>query len=300
MVAEADLPSLLAALAHVGETPDLLGDGLFLDPAKHHEPQGGWTIEQQAHARSIALRRAGRAAPMPGGRRARKPTAESVRPIMSWMMATEASDDYVELLLEELGDPSADLRAPDVERAELAPRSCRSASPSSARGCRVCWRPTGCARPASTSWCSRRTPTSAARGWRTPTRGAGSTSPTTTTATRSPSATTGRSTSPPSAELHKYFRECVDEFGIRAHIRVRHRGRRRSSSTRTPRRGRCETVDADGTRDASRPTRSISAVGPAQPAAAARHRRAATLRRPGVPLGRVGPHRRPHRQAGRA
>ena len=119
MVAEADLPSLLAALAHVCSAPDLPGTGLFLDQAKHHEPHGGWTLDQQSQARAIALgalielRDAGWPA-------AQKPTADGVRPIMTWMMATEASDDYVELLLEELGDPPADLRAPSWSAAGIA------------------------------------------------------------------------------------------------------------------------------------------------------------------------------------
>ena len=41
MVAESDLPSLLATLAHVCSAPDLPGTGLALDRTKHHEPQGG-------------------------------------------------------------------------------------------------------------------------------------------------------------------------------------------------------------------------------------------------------------------
>ncbi len=120
MVAEADLPSLLAALAHQCAAPDLLGTDLFLDRAKHHEPQGGWTLGQQSQARGIAIRALTglRDAGWPAGR---KPTADAVRPIMSWMMSTEASDDYLELLLEELGDPPADLRAPSWTAAEIAP-----------------------------------------------------------------------------------------------------------------------------------------------------------------------------------
>ncbi|MDP9464620.1 MAG: NAD(P)/FAD-dependent oxidoreductase, partial [Actinomycetota bacterium] len=55
MVAVADLPSLLAALAHITASPDLPGAGLLVDPAKHHEPQAGWTPDQQSRARSIAL-----------------------------------------------------------------------------------------------------------------------------------------------------------------------------------------------------------------------------------------------------
>ena len=120
MVAVADLPSLLAALAHDCGSSDLFGDDLFLDPTKHHEPQGGWTPEQQAHARSIALytltelRDAGWPA-------APEPTADSVRPIMWWMTAAETGDDYLTLLLEELGGTTQDRRAPSWNLATVAP-----------------------------------------------------------------------------------------------------------------------------------------------------------------------------------
>ncbi|HEX2784628.1 MAG TPA: NAD(P)/FAD-dependent oxidoreductase, partial [Ilumatobacteraceae bacterium] len=120
MVSESDLPSLLAALAHVCSAPDLPGSGLSLDRAKHHEPQGGWTLDQQSQARAIALDALIRLRDA-GWPAAPKPTADTVRPIMTWMMSTDGSDDYVELLLEELGDPPADLRAPTWNAAEIAP-----------------------------------------------------------------------------------------------------------------------------------------------------------------------------------
>jgi 4-hydroxyacetophenone monooxygenase len=120
MVAVADLPSLLAALAHITVTPDLPGDGLFLDPTKHHEPHGGWNPDQQAHARTTALRTLIQLRDA-GWPAAPKPTADAVRPIMTWMMATETSDDYVELLLEELGDSGKDLRAPSWNAAAVDP-----------------------------------------------------------------------------------------------------------------------------------------------------------------------------------
>jgi 4-hydroxyacetophenone monooxygenase len=120
MVEVADLPSLMAALAHITAAPDLPGNGLFLDPTKHHQPHGGWTEDQQAHARSIAVRALVELRdsgwPVPP-----RPTADAVRPIMTWMMATEASDDYIALLLEELGDTAEDLRAPSWTAEEVAP-----------------------------------------------------------------------------------------------------------------------------------------------------------------------------------
>ncbi len=120
MVAVADLPSLLAALAHIRQAPELPGDDLYLDPTKHHEPQGGWSQEQQARVRALAvrtlieLRDAGWPQPP-------EPTADAVRPIISWMMGTATTDDYLALLLEELGGSTADLRAPTWTAAEVAP-----------------------------------------------------------------------------------------------------------------------------------------------------------------------------------
>src|SRR3954454_16564961 len=118
MVAVADLPALLATLAHDCSARELLEATLYLDPTKHHEPHGGWTPDQQAHARELALdaladlRDAGWPA-VP------KPTPESVRPIIRWMTTTETSDDYIALLLEELG--GEDLRAPSWDATAIAP-----------------------------------------------------------------------------------------------------------------------------------------------------------------------------------
>ena len=119
-VAVADLPSLLAALAHISATPDLAGEGLPLDQTQHHMPQGGWSPEQQALARSIALHKLTELRDA-GWPQPPAPTTDTVRPIMTWMMSTEASDDYIELLLEELGGPDDDLRAPAWSAADVAP-----------------------------------------------------------------------------------------------------------------------------------------------------------------------------------
>jgi 4-hydroxyacetophenone monooxygenase len=120
VVAVADLPSLLATLAHVSGDQGLIGPDLRLDATKHHEPQGGWTPAQQEQARTravgalTAMRDAGWPSPP-------VPTAQSVRPIIEWMMDTEPSHDHVALLLEELGDPARDLRAPTWRAADIAP-----------------------------------------------------------------------------------------------------------------------------------------------------------------------------------
>ncbi|MEO7371963.1 MAG: NAD(P)/FAD-dependent oxidoreductase, partial [Ilumatobacteraceae bacterium] len=92
-----------------------------LDPTRHHEPQGGWSPEQIERARAMALhalielRDAGWP-PVPA------PTGDAVRPIIGWMMGREPSDDYLTLLLEELGGKGgADLRAPQWTAADIAP-----------------------------------------------------------------------------------------------------------------------------------------------------------------------------------
>ena len=119
-VAVADLPSLLATLGHICGEPRLVERDLRLDATKHHEPQGGWTEAQQSVARAIALEKliALRDAGWP---QPPDPTPESVRPIIEWMMDSAATDDHVALLLEELGDPTRDLRAPTWRADDIAP-----------------------------------------------------------------------------------------------------------------------------------------------------------------------------------
>ena len=216
------------------------------------------------------------------------------------MMATEASDEYVGLLMEELGDPGVDLRAPAWTAAAVAPeRPFRVAIIGAGMSGIVAALPPAAGRHRRT-WCSRRTPTSAARGWRTPTRAAASTSRTTSTATRSPSATTGRSYYSPQPELHRLLPH------VRRRVRhprphpLRHRGRRRSSFDDEHGdldAGSCATPTA--TSDRSTADAVISAVGqlnrPQLPDIEGRD----SFAGPSFHSARVGPRRRPHRQARR-
>ena len=123
---------------------------------------------------------------------------------------------------------------------------------------------------------SRRTPTSAAPGSRTPTPAAGSTCPTTSTATRSPRRGDWPQYFSTQAVLLDYFRPCADELGLRPLHPLRHRGARRRA-----RRGRAG-VDACAPRgrrrrgDAATADAVVSARRPAQPAQLPRHPRAAT------------------------
>jgi 4-hydroxyacetophenone monooxygenase len=120
MIAQADLPSLLATLAHIGREPSLLEPALRLEHAKQHEPQGGWNEEQQQRARDLALPRL-KALRDAGWPQPPRPDAVSVAPIMRWMTDEEASDEYLPLLLAELGDPRHDLRAPHWTITDVAP-----------------------------------------------------------------------------------------------------------------------------------------------------------------------------------
>ena len=214
MVAVADLPSLLGHARPRLRAPAVARAMTCTSiPTKHHEPQGGWTPDQQAHARELALRTLAelRDAGWPA---APKPTAESVRPIIRWMTATETSDDYVALLLEELG------RRGPTRTVVGAPRPShpidRFASQSSVPACRACSPRIACDKPASRSSSSRRTPMSVARGWRTHTRGAVSMSPATCSATRSPSAPDWPQHFSTQPELLDYFQRFADESGVRA------------------------------------------------------------------------------------
>ena len=129
-------------------------------------------------------------------------------------------------------------------------------------------------------------------------RAAGSTTRTTTTATRSRSATTGRCTSRPRTCCSTTSGAAPTTFGLRDHIRF---GTEVLSATWS---------DDDATLDAcacATPTareetleaeRGDQRGRPAQPAVASRHRRARLVRGPGVPLGAVGPRRRPRAASG--
>ena len=102
----------------------------------------------------------------------------------------------------------------------------------------------------------------------------------------------------PRAELYKYFRECVDEFGIRPNIRFNTEVSSVEYDDESATWTVC-TVDTDG-REAQHPgQRRDQRRRPAEPPAAAEDRGPRVVRRAGVPLGPLGPRRRPHRQAGR-
>ena len=120
VLADADLPPLLPALAAVTGDLTMLRDDLHLDPLHMQEPQGGWTDEQVATARELAFE-AIRAYRDGGSRPAPSPSGDDLGRILSWMAGTELSGTYLPMLTEELATGAADLRAPDWLKADIAP-----------------------------------------------------------------------------------------------------------------------------------------------------------------------------------
>jgi 4-hydroxyacetophenone monooxygenase len=120
-LAEAELPALLPALAHLTGDLSLLRDHLRPDPLLIAEPQAGFTPDQQAEIRAIALdvlcryRDAG--CPVPP-----VPTQEMLSAILAFAVGPGVDvGAYVPLLEEELAVTGEDLRAPGWHVAELAP-----------------------------------------------------------------------------------------------------------------------------------------------------------------------------------
>lgn len=115
----ADLPALLPALAHVTGDLSLLRPELRIDPLLMGEDQGGLTPEQQADIRALALdtliafRDGGSvAAPMP--------TGPDLSTILQYMAGGSEIEDYLPMMREELA-LTADLRAPRWHKDDVNP-----------------------------------------------------------------------------------------------------------------------------------------------------------------------------------
>ena len=97
--------------------------------------------------------------------------------------------------------------------------------------------------------------------------------------------------------IRDYLEHCADVYGLRAHIRLRDAGHPHGLG----RGGGClGRRGPPGRRRSRRGALRRRRLGhrPAQPTPLARHRRPRLLRRTGLPLGRVGPLRRPRRASG--
>ncbi len=120
---QAELPPLLPALAHITGDLTLLREHLRPDPLLMAEPQAGFTPEQQAEIRALALD-ALRRFRDGGGVVAPPPDRDTLARIMAFAVGPGVDvAAYVPLLEEELAVTGEDLRAPGWTRAELAPSS---------------------------------------------------------------------------------------------------------------------------------------------------------------------------------
>ena len=166
-------------------------------------------------------------------------------------------------------------------------RSSAAASAASA------WRSASSRPESTTSSCWSAPTRSAAPGRPTPTRAARATCPRTSTRSRfapNPDWTRRYSTQP---EIWAYLRRVADDFGVRSHVRLEHRGAnpRRGTTTAT---GELETTGGPVTARVL-----VAGVGPLTEPSDPRDPRARGLRRAGLPLRPLGPRARPRGQARR-
>ncbi|HEY8524939.1 MAG TPA: NAD(P)/FAD-dependent oxidoreductase [Acidimicrobiales bacterium] len=120
ILAEAEVPPLLPALAYATGDLRLLRDHLRPDPMLFQLPQGGLTEEQQAEARELALQalirfRDGGCRPAP------PPADEDVLRIMEFAVGGSDMAPYLPLLEEELAHRGDDRRAPGWHKDDIAP-----------------------------------------------------------------------------------------------------------------------------------------------------------------------------------
>ncbi|MGH9214237.1 MAG: flavin-containing monooxygenase, partial [Acidimicrobiales bacterium] len=121
ILAEAEIPPLLPALAYATGDLSLLREHLRPDPLMFAAlPQGGLTRAQQDEARELALDalarfRAGGCRPAP------PPADQDVLRIMEFAVGGSGMDAYLPLVEEELAHRGADRRAPGWQLTDVAP-----------------------------------------------------------------------------------------------------------------------------------------------------------------------------------
>ena len=116
---DAELPALLAAVAHITGDVSILPPSLRPDPLRLREPQAGYSDEQQVLARAVIFDALRRFRDEQGGAPAR-PTDDELRSMMEFSVGSPVSDRYVPLLTEELA-LDGDERAPHWSKAAVAP-----------------------------------------------------------------------------------------------------------------------------------------------------------------------------------
>jgi 4-hydroxyacetophenone monooxygenase len=120
ILALADLPPLLPALAHTLGDLSLLDPDLRLDPTRTLEEQGGWTPEQQQRCRDLAF------AALVRYRDAGCPATPALsdadrHAIMCWLTGDELEGSFLAMLTEELAVEGSDPRATDWRIDDIAP-----------------------------------------------------------------------------------------------------------------------------------------------------------------------------------
>jgi 4-hydroxyacetophenone monooxygenase len=122
LLAEAEVPPLLPALAYATGDLSLLHEHLRPDPILFTLPHGGFTDEQKAEVRELALEalirfRDGGCRPAP------PPSDGDVLRIMEYAVGGADMSAYLPLLEEELAHRGEDRRAPGWHASEVAPRT---------------------------------------------------------------------------------------------------------------------------------------------------------------------------------
>ena len=106
----ADLPSLLAALAHATGDPGLVPTDLWLNPDLALQPDGGWDEQQMEKARVLASSGLQRLMSWRTG--ADGPADDLVPSLIDWLTGADLDDGYRRMLAEELA-VTGDLRVPE-------------------------------------------------------------------------------------------------------------------------------------------------------------------------------------------
>ena len=106
----ADLPSLLAALAHATGDPGLVPTDLWLNPDLALQPDGGWDEQQMEKARVLAS--SGLQRLMSSRTGADGPADDLVPSLIDWLTGADLDDGYRRMLAEELA-VTGDLRVPE-------------------------------------------------------------------------------------------------------------------------------------------------------------------------------------------
>jgi 4-hydroxyacetophenone monooxygenase len=120
VLANVDMPPLLAAVAHLTGDHSILEADLRPDPTRVLEPDAGLTAEQLARGRALAAGALARYAEA-GSRPAPEPDAQGLGEILRYLVGDAADDGYRPVLVEELALGGHDLRAPDWRVDQLAP-----------------------------------------------------------------------------------------------------------------------------------------------------------------------------------